>query len=58
MSGTIAENGSTVRAAVLDIAKVDRLVELSCKPEFVNKLKEETSSSQTHKKVVLNCSPP
>lgn len=47
------EKNSVVRAAVLDISKNDRLVDLSLKPEFVNRTKEERSSSKTLKKVCI-----
>lgn len=46
------ESNSVVRAAVLDVSKIDRLVDLSLKPELINqRSKRESSSSQTPKKV-------
>lgn len=53
MGGTNAETGSAVQAAVLDIAKAERLVDLSLKPEFVDKFKDQASISEKSKKVVL-----
>ena len=52
-NGTKAERGSTVQAVVLDVAKTERLVDLSLKAEFLDRQKEESSNSQTGKKVVL-----
>ncbi|XP_065857406.1 rRNA biogenesis protein RRP5-like [Euphorbia lathyris] len=46
----VVETGSTVRAAVLDVLKSDRFVELSLKPQFLDKSSEERSNSLTHKK--------
>lgn len=51
MGGISLKTGSTIRAAVLDVAKIERLVELSVKPTFVDKLKEKTSSMEANKKV-------
>lgn len=48
---TTMEKHSVVRAAVLDVSRTERLVDLSLKPEFVNKTKEENSTSKTLKKV-------
>lgn len=53
MGGISLKTGSTIQAAVLDVAKIERLVELSVKPAFVDKLREETSSMETNKKVGL-----
>lgn len=50
LGGTIVNVGSTVKAAVLDVAKAERLVDLSLKLEFVHKVKEEASKRQSHKK--------
>ncbi|OMO68743.1 hypothetical protein COLO4_29434 [Corchorus olitorius] len=44
------ETGTIVQAAVLDVAKAERLVDLSLKPEFVDKSREEGSKGKTHKK--------
>lgn len=51
VGGTTLETGCTVRAAVLDVAKTERLVDLSLKPEFLDKSRDENSNGQTHKKV-------
>ncbi|EEF30787.1 programmed cell death protein, putative [Ricinus communis] len=50
LGGTTVETGSTIRAAVLDVAKTEHLVDLSLKPEFLDKCTDEKSNSQTHKK--------
>lgn len=50
VAGTILESGSVVEALVLDVAKADKLVELTLKPEFINRSKE-SSTSHTNKKV-------
>lgn len=50
LGGISLKTGSTIQAAVLDVAKIERLVELSVKPAFVDKLREETSSMETNKK--------
>ncbi|KAG5552270.1 hypothetical protein RHGRI_010375 [Rhododendron griersonianum] len=52
LGGISLKTGSTIQAAVLDVAKIERLVELSVKPAFVDKLREETSSMETNKKVL------
>ncbi|KAK9062384.1 hypothetical protein SSX86_019570 [Deinandra increscens subsp. villosa] len=48
--GSTIDIGSTVEATVLDVAKMDRLVDLSLKTELVNRHKENTDS-QTPKKM-------
>lgn len=53
MAETTLENNSVVRAAVLDVSKIERLVDLSLKPEFINRKKEESSTGKTLKKVCL-----
>ncbi|XP_050226780.1 rRNA biogenesis protein RRP5 [Mercurialis annua] len=50
LGGATVEPGSTFRAAVLDVARTEQIVDLSLKPEFVSKLSNENSNSQTHKK--------
>ncbi|XWS66505.1 hypothetical protein CRYUN_Cryun05aG0205500 [Craigia yunnanensis] len=50
LGGLTLETGFIVQAAVLDVAKAERLVDLSLKPEFVEKFREESSKGQTHKK--------
>lgn len=47
------EVGSVVQAAVLDVAKVGQLVDLSLKQVFVNKVKNESSNGHSEKKVKL-----
>lgn len=46
------KEGSIVQAAVLDVSKAERLIDLSLKPEFVDKFLGESSKGQTHKKVM------
>ncbi|GFP79860.1 protein rrp5 homolog [Phtheirospermum japonicum] len=50
LGGTFVESNSVIQAAVLDVSKIERLVDLSLKPEFINRAKEERSSSKAHKK--------
>ncbi|KZV37907.1 hypothetical protein F511_12189 [Dorcoceras hygrometricum] len=42
LAGTTVENNSTIRALVIDVSKIERLVDLSLKPEFLNRPKEES----------------
>ncbi|XP_014514109.1 rRNA biogenesis protein RRP5 [Vigna radiata var. radiata] len=49
LAGTILESGSEVEALVVDVAKAERLVDLTLKPEFLNSYKE-SSISRTDKK--------
>ncbi|PHT60850.1 hypothetical protein T459_35299 [Capsicum annuum] len=49
LSGIPVETGSSIRTAVLDVSKIERLVDLSLKPVFVDKSKKETTNSQTQK---------
>ncbi|KAE8649759.1 rRNA biogenesis protein RRP5 [Cucumis sativus] len=49
LSGSIVETGSTIQAAVLDVSKTERLVDLSLKPELVDKW-GGSSSRQTNRK--------
>ncbi|KAF3620072.1 hypothetical protein FXO37_33419 [Capsicum annuum] len=51
LSGIPVETGSSIRTAVLDVSKIERLVDLSLKPVFVDKSKKETTNSQTQKVV-------
>lgn len=53
VAGTTVENNLVVRAAVLDVSKIERLVDLSLKPEFINNSKVEISTVKTLKKVCL-----
>jgi len=58
VAGTILESGSEVEALVLDVAKTERLVDLTLKPEFFNS-SNESSISRTNKKVsILSCTSP
>ncbi|XP_073149006.1 rRNA biogenesis protein RRP5-like isoform X2 [Henckelia pumila] len=50
LAGTTVENNSTIRALVIDVSKIERLVDLTLKPEFLNRPKEESSISKTVKK--------
>ncbi|XP_022156044.1 rRNA biogenesis protein RRP5 isoform X2 [Momordica charantia] len=49
-SGSTVETGSTIQAAVLDVSRTERLVDLSLKPELVDKRKGQNSSRKTSKK--------
>ncbi|PHU22691.1 hypothetical protein BC332_07798 [Capsicum chinense] len=49
LSGIPVETGSSIRTAVLDVSNIERLVDLSLKPVFVDKSKKETTNSQTQK---------
>ncbi|KAL2480440.1 RNA binding [Abeliophyllum distichum] len=50
LAGTTLERGSIIRASVLDVSKIERLVDLSLKPEFFDRSKGEISTVLTHKK--------
>ncbi|XP_060194089.1 rRNA biogenesis protein RRP5 isoform X2 [Lycium barbarum] len=50
LSGISVETGSSICTAVLDVSKIERLVDLSLKPAFVNKSKKETTNNQAQKK--------
>ncbi|XP_010317858.1 rRNA biogenesis protein RRP5 [Solanum lycopersicum] len=50
LSGLPVETGSSIRTAVLDVSRIERLVDLSLKPAFVNKSKKETTNGQAQKK--------
>ncbi|KAG6744902.1 hypothetical protein POTOM_051543 [Populus tomentosa] len=50
--GAMVKAGANVRAAVLDVAKTERLVDLSLKLEFLDKSRDKSSNSLTHKKVL------
>ncbi|KAJ8754493.1 hypothetical protein K2173_005654 [Erythroxylum novogranatense] len=50
LGGTKVETGSHVQAVVLDIAKTEHLVDLSLKPEFLNKALEKSSNGQVQTK--------
>lgn len=52
VSGIPVETGSSIRTAVLDVSKIERLVDLSLKPAFVNKSKKETTNSQAQKVIL------
>ncbi|PNY04593.1 protein RRP5, partial [Trifolium pratense] len=50
LGGTVLEKGSVVEAFVLDVAKTEKLVDLSLKPEFMNISREKSSTRHTKKK--------
>lgn len=50
LDGITLDSGSTVHAAVLDLSKKDGLLELSLRPEFLNRPKGEFSGLQGPKK--------
>lgn len=50
LGGHTVESGSIVQAVVLDVAKMERLVDLSLKAEFVNRFKEDSSNIKSKKK--------
>ncbi|KAJ6870677.1 rRNA biogenesis protein RRP5 [Populus alba x Populus x berolinensis] len=50
LGGAMVKAGANVRAAVLDVAKTERLVDLSLKLEFLDKSRDKSSNSLTHKK--------
>ncbi|KAG8367979.1 hypothetical protein BUALT_Bualt16G0128900 [Buddleja alternifolia] len=50
LAGITVENNTVIRAAVLDVSKIERLVDLSLKPDFTNRSKEDSFTSQTPKK--------
>ncbi|KAL2490232.1 RNA binding [Abeliophyllum distichum] len=47
---TTLERGSIIRASVLDVSKIEHPVDLSLKPEVVDRSKGEISTVLTHKK--------
>ncbi|KAM7262095.1 hypothetical protein ACFE04_021172 [Oxalis oulophora] len=47
LGGATMKTGSVVHAVILDITKAENLVDLSVKPEFINKPKEESSIKKT-----------
>lgn len=53
MAETTLEKNAIVRAAVLDVSKIERLVDLSLKPEFINRKEEDSSTLKSLKKVWL-----
>lgn len=52
VGGINVESGTTVQATVLDVSRLDHLVELSLKSEFVNRPKDE-GSDKAPKKVLI-----
>lgn len=52
VGGINVESGTTVQATVLDVSRLDHLVELSLKSEFVNRPKDE-GSDKSPKKVLI-----
>jgi len=55
VAGTVLESGSEVEALVLDVAKAERLVDLTLKPEFFNSSKESSRSRTDKKVIILSC---
>lgn len=53
VGGVNVETGSIVQAVVLDVSKMERLVDLSLKPEFVDRSKQGSSKVESHKKVII-----
>ncbi|XP_028055783.1 rRNA biogenesis protein RRP5-like isoform X1 [Camellia sinensis] len=49
LGGITVETGSIVRAVVLDVAKIEHLVDLSLRAAFVDILREETSKVDINK---------
>lgn len=52
VGGINVESGTTVQATVLDVSRLDHLVELSLKSEFVYRPKDE-GSDKAPKKVLI-----
>ncbi|KAL7134052.1 hypothetical protein ABFS83_11G001300 [Erythranthe nasuta] len=50
LAGTSMKKNSAIQAAVLDVSKIDRVVDLSLKPEFINRSKKESSTIKALKK--------
>nr|GMD47877.1 rRNA biogenesis protein RRP5 isoform X1 [Ipomoea batatas] len=50
LGGINVETGSTIQAAVIDVSKIEHLVDLSLKPEFVNGSKPQTANGKTQRK--------
>ncbi|XP_073045795.1 rRNA biogenesis protein RRP5 [Primulina eburnea] len=50
LAGTTVENNSTIRAVVIDVSKIERLVDLTLKPEFLDTPKEESCIMKIGKK--------
>lgn len=50
LGGQSVETGSIIKAVVLDVSKMERLVDLTLKPDIVNRIKEGTSSIKSQKK--------
>lgn len=51
VGGATVETGSVIQAAILDVAKAERLVDLSLKTVFIDRFSEESSSRQAQKQV-------
>ena len=50
MDGKTLKIGSTVRAVILDVAKSERLIDLSLKPQLVEKFERDASVTVVFKK--------
>lgn len=49
LGGATVETGSVIQAAILDVAKAERLVDLSLKTVFIDRFSEESSSRRAQK---------
>ncbi|KAH9674101.1 rRNA biogenesis protein RRP5 [Citrus sinensis] len=52
LAGATVESGSVIQAAILDVAKAERLVDLSLKTVFIDRFREANSNRQAQKKVL------
>ncbi|CAN0879206.1 rRNA biogenesis protein RRP5 [Linum grandiflorum] len=50
LGGTTVGTGSIIQAAILDVARSERLVDLTLKPELLNKFRDQSSSKKSQKK--------
>ncbi|KDO70801.1 hypothetical protein CISIN_1g0001731mg [Citrus sinensis] len=50
LAGATVESGSVIQAAILDVAKAERLVDLSLKTVFIDRFREANSNRQAQKK--------
>ncbi|RAL51772.1 hypothetical protein DM860_010490 [Cuscuta australis] len=50
LGGVKVDLGSTIQAAVIDVSKTERLLDLSLKPEFVNVSKPQASNEKIRRK--------
>ncbi|KAH9737714.1 rRNA biogenesis protein RRP5 [Citrus sinensis] len=52
LAGATVETGSVIQASILDVAKAERLVDLSLKTVFIDRFREANSNRQAQKKVL------